>query len=263
MGTKDRRQRELAAREQRFLDCAQALIQRDGLLNLQMSRIAEECDYAVGTLYQHFGSKEDLLVALSTRNCLDRVGLFERAARWDGPTRERLLAIALADLMIVQEQPEHFRLMQYVFTEVIWQAASEGARQRSLLASAPLGELIEGIVAEAYRNGDLPASTGLAPQTLTIGPWTLCLGMHTLLHAEGVLEHHGAVDPYRLLIKHLQHLLNGYGWTPLSDVSDEAALDAQLERISQAVFGVPCPRFAAVANPPDPRFNPKEASSHG
>ena len=43
MGTKDRRQRELAAREQRFLDCAQALIQRDGLLNLQMSRIAEDC----------------------------------------------------------------------------------------------------------------------------------------------------------------------------------------------------------------------------
>jgi AcrR family transcriptional regulator len=262
MGTKDRRQRELAAREQRFLDCAQALIQRDGLLNLQMSKIAEECDYAVGTLYQHFASKEDLLVALSTRNCLSRVELFERAARWDGPTRERLLAIALADLMVVREQPETFRLMQYVFTEVIWQQASEAARERSLLASAPLGELIEGIVGEALRNGDLPATTGLTAQTLTIGPWTLCLGMHTLLHAEGVLEHHGAADPYRLLIKHLQHLLNGYGWAPLSDVSDDATLDAQLERISQAVFGAPCPRFAA-ASPDFAHPLPTEATSHG
>jgi AcrR family transcriptional regulator len=121
MSTKDRRQRERAEREQRFLDKAQELIQRDGLLPLQMSRIAEECDYAIGTLYQHFESKEDLLVTLATRNCLSRVDLFERAARWSGPTRERMLAIALADLMVIRAQPEHFRLAQFVWTDVIWE----------------------------------------------------------------------------------------------------------------------------------------------
>ena len=57
MSTKDRRLRERAEREQRFLDKAQELIQRDGLMSLQMGRIAEECDYAIGTLYQHFASK--------------------------------------------------------------------------------------------------------------------------------------------------------------------------------------------------------------
>ena len=36
MSTKERRQRDLADREQLFLDKAQELIQRDGLLNLQM-----------------------------------------------------------------------------------------------------------------------------------------------------------------------------------------------------------------------------------
>jgi len=248
MGTKERRQRDLAAREQRFLDCAQELIQRDGLLNLQMSRIAEECDYAVGTLYQHFGSKEDLLVALSTRNCMSRVELFERAARWNGPTRERMLAIAIADLMVIRGQPEFFRLAQYVFTDVIWHAASEPARQRSLEISAPIGVLIEGITAEAMRLGDLPAGTGLTPQTLTIGPWTLCMGMHTLVHAEGVLERHDADEPYRLLIKHLQHLLNGYGWKPLFDVSDEAAIDAQLARISRDVFDSPSPPLGGASH---------------
>ena len=35
MGTRERRQRELADRERLFLDKAQELIQRDGLLNLQ------------------------------------------------------------------------------------------------------------------------------------------------------------------------------------------------------------------------------------
>ncbi len=68
LGTRERRQREVAEHEQLFLTAARELIRQDGLLNLQMARVAEKCDYAVGTLYQHFGSKEDLLVALATDN---------------------------------------------------------------------------------------------------------------------------------------------------------------------------------------------------
>ena len=246
MSTKDRRLRERAEREQRFLDKAQELIQRDGLLSLQMSRIAEECDYATGTLYQHFASKEDLLVALATRNSLSRVDLFERAARWHGPTRERMLAIALADLMVIREQPEHFRLAQFVLTDIIWGAASAQSRQRSLEASAPLGALTDSIVMDAIAVGDLRAGLGLSPQAVAIGPWTLSLGMHTLTHAEGLLEGlidaHALGDPYRLLMKHLHFLLNGYGWQPLFDPADDDALDALTARLCREVFDSPYPQ---------------------
>ncbi|HRO61300.1 MAG TPA: helix-turn-helix domain-containing protein, partial [Burkholderiaceae bacterium] len=145
MATLDRRQREFAHRETVFLDTAQALIQRDGLLNLQMSRIAEECEYAIGTVYKHFASKEDLLVTLATRNLFDRVDLFERAARWEGPTRERILALALADLIVLREQPEHFRLAQFVWTDVVWGAASDAVRGRALEACEPLASAVDGI----------------------------------------------------------------------------------------------------------------------
>jgi AcrR family transcriptional regulator len=246
MSTKARRQRDLADRERRFLDKAQELIQRDGLLNLQMSRIAEESDYATGTLYQHFASKEDLLVALATRNCLSRVELFERAARWPGPTRERMLAIALADLMVMHEQPEHFRLAQFVWSDVVWGAASETSRQRAVEASAPLAGLVDGIAIEALRVGDLPADIGLTPSALTIGPWTLCLGMHTLAQVDGMLDPYDLGDPYRLLFKHLQYLLNGYGWRPLFDPADDDAVDALIARVAGAVFGV---SSAAVLRP--------------
>lgn len=250
MGTRERRQRDLADREQRFLDKAQELIQRDGLLNLQMSRIAEESDYATGTLYQHFTSKEDLLVTLATRNCLSRVELFERAARWPGPTRERMLAIALADLMVMREQPEHFRLAQFVWSDVVWGAASEASRQRALEASAPLCELVDGIAIEALRVGDLPANLGLTPSSLTIGPWSLCLGMHTLVQVDGMLDQHDIGDPYRMLFRHLQYLLNGYGWKPLFDAGDDDAIDALVARVSQAVFGVACPDVFRPFSPP-------------
>lgn len=263
MSTKDRRQRERAEREQRFLDKAQALIQRDGLLSLQMSRIAEECDYAIGTLYQHFASKEDLLVALATRNSLSRVDLFERAARWPGPTRERMVAIALADLMVIRTQPEHFRLAQFVWTDVVWGAASPASRQRSLDASAPLGALIGGIAQAAMAAGDLPSGLGLSAKALTIGPWTLTLGMHTLSHTDGLFEAHALGDPYRLLMKHLHYLLNGYGWRPFFDPTDDEALDPLNARLCREVFDSCCPQPFHPAAPADHSNAPRpEVSPH-
>lgn len=250
MSTKDRRLRERAEREQRFLDKAQELIQRDGLPSLQMSRISEECDYAIGTLYQHFASKEDLLVTLATRNCLSRVDLFERAARWPGPTRERMLAIALADMLITRAQPEHHRLAQFVWTDIIWGAASAQARQRSLDASQPLGALVDTIVTDAIAAGDLDANLGLTPQMVSLGPWTLSLGMHALTHAEGMLDAHLG-DPYRLLMKHLHCLLNGYGWRPLFDPADDAALDALNARLCREIFASAWPDTARPAFLPD------------
>ena len=180
-------------------------------------------------------------MALSTRNCLGRVELFERAARWNGPTRERLLALALADLIVLREQPEHFRLAQFVWTDVVWGAASAESRQRALEACEPIATLIDGIAAEARRNGDLPADFAMPDQSLTIGPWILCLGMHTLAQQQGLLDSADIGDPYRLLFKHLHYLLNGYGWQPLFDPADDAALDRSLERLCRDVFDAPCP----------------------
>ena len=240
MSTRERRRREFAEREQLFLDKAQELIRHDGLLSLQMSRIANACDYAIGTLYQHFASKEDLLVALATRSCLSRAELFERAARWDGPTRDRMLAVALADLLILREQPEHFRLAQFVWTDVVWGAASAESRRRALEASAPLAGVVDGIVVEARRRGDLPGNVTLSPSAMTIGPWAMCLGMYTLAQQEGLLDHRQTGNPYRLLLVHVQYLLNGYGWQPLFDPADDRAFDALIERVCAEVFGPAC-----------------------
>lgn len=244
MASQDRKQREFALREQLFLDKSQELIQRDGLLALQMSKIADECEYAIGTLYKHFASKEDLLVTLAARNCMSRVGLFERAARWGGPTRDRIFAVALADLMVMREQPEHFRLAQFVWTDVVWRAASAECRRRAMDASMPLSALVDGIVARARRDGDLDADFALSDQALTVGPWTMCLGMHTLVQQADYLDRGAIHEPYRLLFKHLHYLLNGYGWRPLFDPRDDATVDAHLDRISHAVFDAPYPGFA-------------------
>jgi len=235
LGTRERRQRQVAEREHLFLGAARELIRQDGLLNLQMARIAEKCDYAVGTLYQHFGSKEDLLVALATDNAQHRVELFRRVDEWKAPTRDRMMGIAVADLMFVQLYPEHFRLAQLAFTEIVWGAASPERRRLALESGEPLGRICDGIIEEAVRRGDLKLR-GLKPTELGLGPWAMTIGTHSIVHVEGILEQGQIGDPYRLLMRHLHCLLNGFDWQPLFDPADDAAVDRKTKQICNEVF---------------------------
>jgi AcrR family transcriptional regulator len=84
----------------------------------------EACDYSTGTLYQHFASKEDLLVALLTDCAQERIQLFRIAASWDAGARDRMFAFGVAEAVFVKRNPEYFRLEQFAQAEVIWSCAS-------------------------------------------------------------------------------------------------------------------------------------------
>lgn len=235
MGTRERKQREFAEREQGFLSAAFELIREDGLLNLQMSRVAERCEYAVGTLYLHFSCKEDLLLALVTDRVREHVDLFRRAGDWKAPSRDRMFAIGVADMIFVRRHPEYFRIAQYSLCEVVWKAASPERRQAFLDVTDPVGQVVVGIVNDAVAAGDLDLR-GQSPQALATGQWSLCSGFHNLVHAEGVLEDFTVREPYQLMCRHIQYLLNGLGWKPLIEVGHDAPLTALIDRVCKEVF---------------------------
>lgn len=245
MGTRERRERQLQAREQLLLAKARELIVRDGLLNLQMARLAEESEHAMGTLYQHFSSKEDLLLALTTESIADQAELFRRAAAWQAPTRDRMFAITVADMIFVKHSPEHFRIAQYAQCEVVWSAASQKRREEHYAASQPVCDAVLSIVNEAIACGDLDPR-GLSPEAVANGCWSLTLGVHNLVHVDGLLDHFNIHQPYMLLCRHMQHLLNGMDWQPHVDAGDDAALDHLISRIRTEVFHELCPNAAAA-----------------
>lgn len=239
MGTKERRQREFNEREELFLNVALELVRSNGLLNLQMSRLAEKAEYAVGTLYLHFDSKEDLLLALVTRSFREYIALVRKAEAWEASPRERMFAVGVADMVFVRRHPDYFRVAQYTLCEVSWKATSAERRQHFLEANDPLVEIVSGIVEDARRSGDLPPG-GATAQELAVGVWALCGGHQQLAHAEGLMADITITDPYRLMCRHLIALLDGFGWKPLSDPNDLGAIDALIARVQREVFNEEC-----------------------
>lgn len=239
MGTKERRQREFCEREELFLDAALDLIRQDGLLNLQMGRLAEKCEYAVGTLYLHFASKEDLLLALVTRVFRDYIDLVRRAQAWSAPSRDRMFAVGVADLVFVRRYPDYFRIAQYSLCEVAWKAASADRRKAFLDANDPLVVIVTSIAEDARRAGDL-APNGQSAEEMAVGVWALCSGFHKLMHAEGILEDFSVHDPYLLMCRHLLSLLDGFRWKPLSDPADPEELARLIARVRREVFDEVC-----------------------
>lgn len=235
MGTLTRKERQLAEREEHLLELAYELICEHGLVALQMSQLAQAGEVAIGTLYSHFSSKEDLLLALSVRSSALRLQHFQAAAGWQESTRMRMLALATADWLFLQEHVHYAQIDQYAMTEVVWERSSDKRRLEFVRAREPIGELIFDLVREAQRCGDLPTN-GFAVEETPFGFWTMLVGAQQLTHARGLLEHFQINEPNRLLLRHLNMWLNGMQWQPLFDPNDDMPLQAFCNRLRAEVF---------------------------
>ncbi|MDP4527669.1 helix-turn-helix domain-containing protein [Alkalimonas delamerensis] len=232
MGTSERKQREREEREQLFLDTAEQLIAEEGFLQLQMAKLAKACDYATGTLYQHFSSKEDLLMALMARQSALHLALFERIEQWQAPSRMRIFAICVAEQDFNRRQANYVKLSQYVMTEAVWENASEARRQQLLQCGQPICRIVSGIVQQAIDDGDLDPQ-GASTMELAYGTWALCQGSHTLEHTQGLLEAFSIPRSPMTMYRNMNRLLNGMQWQPLQDLSQPEQLTRLVLQIEQ------------------------------
>ena len=86
----------------RLLETAAAHFARRGLAGASIDAISLEAGFAKGTIYNYFPSKEALFSEVVAEGCRRAVTRYRRAAH-GGSTRERLLALATADVAVLRE----------------------------------------------------------------------------------------------------------------------------------------------------------------
>lgn len=228
-----RKQREILEREALILEVARKMLIDRGYLGVTMDRIAQEIEYSKGTVYQHFSSKEDVLVALAGETTRTRADLFKRAAAFNGRPRERMSAIGVADELFVRLYPQHWHAEQIIRAASIQSKATRDRLAKLESTEAECFGAVSGIITDAIGCGDLvPEGHGLT-ETLAYGLWALSFGSHFIAASNPNLGSMGMDDENAILDRNHNALLDGYGWHPLSTEHDYIAVQ---DRIRREVF---------------------------
>lgn len=225
-----RKQREILQREERILDVAQGMLLERGYIGLTMDRVAERVDCSKGTLYHHFGNKEDLLAAVAVRSGELRASLFERAATFRGHTRERIGAVGAAAEIFMRLYPHHEQAEKLIKSESIREKVSEKRREELNYAESRCVGVALGIVRDALAQGDLELPDDHGAEGLTFGLWSLYMGSFQIIDMGILRSSLGIEDPRALLLRNAQTLLDGVGWRPLSGEFDYLASRARALR---------------------------------
>jgi AcrR family transcriptional regulator len=122
-----RRDRQKQERERRILSAARRLFDRDGYVNTSMEQVAARAGLAVGTLYNYFSSKDQLLLAISQVDTEHLLKIGERILA-DPPDDPVEAIAALTDVMVQGITAGERRLWRELFVASIAAPDGLGAR---------------------------------------------------------------------------------------------------------------------------------------
>ena len=237
MVVSERKQREIAEREAQILDVAEQMLLERGYLGLTMDRIAAEMEYSKGTIYNHFPSKEEVLMAVAARIAALRTEMFRRASTFQGSSRERMTAIGLTCELFMRLYPHYFRLEQVLAAESIRDKTSPQRQQEMDGQELGCMHVVVGIVRDGVAAGEIELPAGTTAETLCFGLWTITFGGQSVIGSGKDLSQLGIDQPWSALRRNQQALMDAHGWTPHTDSWD---YEASRLRAMKEVFSDEC-----------------------
>ncbi len=152
-----------------------------GYAGLSMDRLAEATEYSKGTIYQHFSTKEDLVMALASQTMEQPRGALRACRRLP---RSAARAVAAGPRgrrrrLFARLYPHAFRSELIIKMANLEDRASPERTEMLRLCESRCTGLVRLIIDEAIAAGDL-AATVSAPQII-FALLALVLGTHTIV----------------------------------------------------------------------------------
>jgi AcrR family transcriptional regulator len=210
-----------AAREKRILDITRRLLRKEGPQGLTMDRVQAHLDFSKGTLYKHFASREDLLLAFITEEFRQHRPWFERAALFRGKPRERFMAMGLAAGLADQTLGCEDLPPTFIADQEVYAKASQKKRDAFQQEHGAALAVFHGVVRDGISCGDLPCGT--SPDLVVNASWSLHLGAGDLFRSRLILPGQSPQAFAAHLDEMFLRLLDGFGWRPLSTQWDYAS----------------------------------------
>ncbi len=244
---------DLKKREQELIETALEIIKTAGTAGLTMDKVVARVPYSKGTVYNHFISKEDLLTGICNSSMSELAGLFQRAVKFKGTTRERIVAINFAYLLHAQRHPDRFMLVVSAKTANLMERTSEKRiEEHRGLEKKLLGSMAE-LVVEAIAVGDLLIPSYMDVKQVVFAMWSSTFGAIALLISgvEECCSGRAGLDMEREAVNNGNLLLDGLRWLPLTNGFD---YDETRQRIAEEIFSDELTQLR-MQNPEEPNDN--------
>lgn len=101
-----RKAKEIKSRNELILSVGQSLLAQKGLQGLTMQAIADQTEYSKGTIYQHFGCKEEILASFVVRDAKRLVFIMDEILKMDHSLRYKLVLLSDCFFVNTRRQPE-------------------------------------------------------------------------------------------------------------------------------------------------------------
>lgn len=171
MKPRSRRERERERHRQEILDAARRVLAERGLVGLTVEEVARQAEFAVGSIYRHFRSKEELVEVMVIELILPVVQEMEAITASGAAFEDQLRSCVDAVLALVRSHLDAVQEFHAAPGPVPAPGTVAGDRLRE--ARTRYFEAVDGLVRNGQTDGTLPAGD---PRPMTIALVGLLFG---------------------------------------------------------------------------------------
>jgi AcrR family transcriptional regulator len=230
---RNKKQQAIEDRGALLLDIAEGIMESEGFSGLTMDKLVAACSFSKGTVYNHFNSKEDLLSALCIKGMRQALVLFEKAADFQGSSREKVLAIHYAYHLYALSHPTLFMCVLTSRTPAIREKASS----ERILIQEELDRQMTNYCDEAFALGvslgELPKSSAEQINQLVFAAWSMSFGTNALLSMANQVAGVQRMDATMAVLQNANLMMDGMVWRPLASEKDYVE---SWQRIGKEIF---------------------------
>lgn len=174
------RERRYQRTKQAILDAARQTISKQGVDALSMRGIANDIDYSPAGLYEYFGSKEEIILAVCDQG-FERFAQYLKRVELSLPAEEYVCELGLAYIDFAVKNPDFFLLM---FTTVPLASGSaddpEGKEPPDTLDRDSTFTILLRGIQRCVDEGIFPTRPGFAALEMAYGAWSIVHGISML-----------------------------------------------------------------------------------
>lgn len=226
-------QDKFAQREKELIELARSLVENECLTTLTIDKLVAASCYSKGTIYKHFLGKEDLILAICNTCIEETKALFQRALKFNGNSRERMLAVMVSYVIWAKLHPSQLFAVLSAHSPSVTACSSDQRNDAHHQCEAELMGLLNIEIGKAIEAGDLSLPQGMCFEQVTFAMWSSAWGAMALIMSKGNSSKLQPMVLERESFTNARLILDGFNWKPLS--KDINCSDT-IKKITEEIF---------------------------